>query len=248
MILKKFDKLPMEFQNDSVLKYYEILKKKRTSILLKRIFDFTMSSLLLLGLSPILFIIAICVKLDSPGNAIFKQKRITRYGKEFYIYKFRTMYQGSERGSQVTINNDVRITKVGRVLRQYRIDELLQLINILKGEMSFVGTRPEVKKYVECYSDEMYATLLLPAGVTSLASIKYKDEDRLLASADAADDVYVNEILEQKMEYNLEYIKEFLFWKDIQIMFATVTAVLKKEPVQNESFNYRKEKKTVERM
>lgn len=229
MILKKFDKLPMEFQNDSVLKYYEILKKKRTSILLKRIFDFTMSSLLLLGLSPILFIIAICVKLDSPGNAIFKQKRITRYGKEFYIYKFRTMYQGSERGSQVTINNDVRITKVGRVLRQYRIDELLQLINILKGEMSFVGTRPEVKKYVECYSDEMYATLLLPAGVTSLASIKYKDEDRLLSDSSDLDNTYINEILKDKMKFNLEYIDKFSIWYDFRLMISTIFAVLKKD-------------------
>lgn len=229
MILKKFDKLPIEFQNDSVLKYYEILKKKRTSILLKRIFDFTMSSLLLLGLSPILFIIAICVKLDSPGNAIFKQKRITRYGKEFYIYKFRTMYQGSERGSQVTINNDVRITKVGRVLRQYRIDELLQLINILKGEMSFVGTRPEVKKYVECYSDEMYATLLLPAGVTSLASIKYKDEDRLLSDSSDLDNTYINEILKDKMKFNLEYIDKFSIWYDFRLMISTIFAVLKKD-------------------
>ena len=229
MILKKFDKLPMQFQNDSVLKYYEILEKKRVSILLKRIFDFTMSLILLLCLSPILFIIAICVKLDSPGNAIFKQKRITRYGKEFYIYKFRTMYQGSERGSQVTINNDVRITKVGRILRKYRIDELLQLINILKGEMSFVGTRPEVKKYVECYSDEMYATLLFPAGVTSLASIKYKDEDRLLSDSSDPDNTYINEILKEKMKFNLEYIDKFSIWYDFRLMISTVFAVLKKD-------------------
>ncbi len=229
MILKKFDKLPMEFQNDSVLKHYEILKKKKISILLKRIFDFTMSSLLLLGLSPILFMIAICVKLDSPGHAIFKQKRITSYGKEFYIYKFRTMYQGSERGSQVTVNNDVRITKVGRFLRQYRIDELLQLINILKGEMSFVGTRPEVKKYVECYSDEMYATLLLPAGVTSLASIKYKDEERLLSDSLDPDNTYINEILKSKMKFNLEYIDKFSIGYDLCLMISTVFAVLKKD-------------------
>ena len=247
-MLKNFDDLPEQFKNDDVFLYYNILKKKKVSLFFKRIFDFVVSLLMLIVISPILIIIGLLIKIDSKGPIIFKQERITQYGKRFYIYKFRTMYSGSEYGSQVTLKNDSRITCIGLFLRKFRLDELLQLINILKGEMSFVGARPEVKKYVDCYSDEMYATLLLPAGVTSLASIKYKDEDRLLASADDADDVYVNEILEQKMEYNLEYIKEFLFWKDIQIMFATVTAVLKKEPVQNESFNYRKEKKPVERM
>lgn len=229
MILKKFDRLPSEFQNDSVYKYYRILGKRKASIFLKHLFDFVVALFALIVLSPLIVVISIIIKCDSPGEIVFKQKRITTYGKEFFIYKFRTMYQGSEKGSQVTTNNDSRVTKSGRILRKYRLDELLQLLNILKGEMSFVGTRPEVKKYVECYTDEMYATLLLPAGVTSLASIKYKDEERLLSASEDADATYVNKILKQKMKYNLEYVSKFSVVYDVVIMAKTVFAVLKSE-------------------
>ena len=229
MILKPFDSLPEEFKTESAYKYYKILEKKKLSIAVKRIFDLIVSFIALLILSPVILVIALIIKLDSPGKVIFRQERITTYGKSFYIYKFRTMYEGSEKGSQVTLDNDSRITRSGKVLRKFRLDEFVQLFNILKGEMSFVGTRPEVRRYVEKYSDEMYATLFLPAGVTSLASIKFKDEEKLLSNSGNTDDTYVNEILPLKMQYNLEYVEKFNFFYDIKLMFMTVFAVVKKD-------------------
>lgn len=228
-MIKKFTELPKKLQNNEVLYYYEILSKKRLNLFTKRAFDIVVSLVLIVIISPILMIIAILIKTDSSGKAVFKQKRVTRYGKVFYIYKFRTMYEGSEKGSNVTLKNDNRITHIGMTLRKYRLDELLQLFNILKGDMSFVGTRPEVEKYVNCYSDEMLATLLLPAGVTSLASIYYKDEANLLDNMDDMDKMYEKEILPAKMYYNLKGIKSFSFWGDIKIMFMTVLAMLGKE-------------------
>lgn len=229
MMLKKFEELPDEFINDKVREYYDVLKKKRISLILKRIFDIVVSLILLIVCLPVIAILAAMIKADSSGPVVFRQERITSYGRKFNIYKFRTMFTGSEKGSQVTVDNDPRITKIGAKLRKYRLDELLQLFNIIKGDMSFVGARPEVQKYVEKYSDEMYATLLLPAGVTSLASIRYKDEDRLLSQSEDTDSTYVNEILPQKMKYNLEYISRFNILYDIMLMFSTVFAVCKKD-------------------
>ena len=229
MVLKKYEDLPKEFICDEVLEYYNILAKKNFSLIAKRILDIVMSLILLLLCTPIILVISIIIKVDSQGPIVFKQERVTTYGKKFWIYKFRTMFTGSEKGSQVTVDNDTRITKVGKVLRKYRLDELLQLINILKGDMSFVGTRPEVQKYVDEYSNEMYATLLMPAGVTSLASIRYKDEDRLLQQSKDTDYTYISEILPEKMKYNLEYILKFSILYDISLMFLTVFAVFKKE-------------------
>jgi len=229
MVLKKYEDLPKEFICDEVLEYYNILAKKNFSLIAKRILDIVMSLILLLLCTPIILVISIIIKVDSQGPVVFKQERVTTYGKKFWIYKFRTMFTGSEKGSQVTVDNDTRITKVGKVLRKYRLDELLQLINILKGDMSFVGTRPEVQKYVDEYSNEMYATLLMPAGVTSLASIRYKDEDRLLQQSKDTDYTYISEILPEKMKYNLEYILKFSILYDISLMFLTVFAVFKKE-------------------
>lgn len=227
MFLKKISDLPLEFKNNEVIFYYNILKGKKVSLIAKRIFDIIVSSLMLLILLPVILIIAIFIKLDSPGKVVFKQKRVTRYGKMFYIYKFRTMVENAESlGSQVTVDNDSRITGVGKFLRKYRLDELLQLLNIIKGEMTFVGTRPEVEKYVKAYSKEMYATLLLPAGVTSLASIKYKDEEKLLQNADDADKTYIEAVLPEKMKYNLDYTLNFNFFYDIKIMIMTVLAVI----------------------
>jgi len=229
MVLKKYEDLPKEFICDEVLEYYNILAKKNFSLIAKRILDIVMSLILLLLCTPIILVISIIIKVDSQGPVVFKQERVTTYGEKFWIYKFRTMFTGSEKGSQVTVDNDTRITKVGKVLRKYRLDELLQLINILKGDMSFVGTRPEVQKYVDEYSNEMYATLLMPAGVTSLASIRYKDEDRLLQQSKDTDYTYISEILPEKMKYNLEYILKFSILYDISLMFLTVFAVFKKE-------------------
>jgi lipopolysaccharide/colanic/teichoic acid biosynthesis glycosyltransferase len=216
-------------QNEDVRKYYDALEKRKNALVLKRMFDVVMSACLIAVLSPIFLIIWLTVKLDSQGSAIFKQIRITRYGKEFNVFKFRTMVTNAESlGSQVTSANDPRITRCGEWLRKSRLDELPQLFNILNGDISFVGVRPEVPRYVAHYSPEMNATLLMPAGVTSMTSILYKDESKLLESAANPDEVYVNDILPEKMKYNLEYIKNFGFWYDLKIMAETVFAVIKK--------------------
>ena len=227
-MLKKFEELPLEMQNEYVKKYYDILNKKRISLIFKRLFDFFVSLFMILLLSPVMLILAIIIKIDSKGPVFFRQVRVTTLGRKFRIFKFRTMVVDAEKkGSLVTTKNDNRITKVGAVIRKTRIDELPQLINILLGDMTFVGTRPEVVKYVEHYTDEMKATLLLPAGVTSEASICYKDEDKLLENSDNADDTYINIILPEKMKYNLSAIEKFSFFSDIKTMFKTVLAVLK---------------------
>ncbi|EKN71330.1 sugar transferase [Neobacillus bataviensis LMG 21833] len=230
MILKKWEKLPYHLKNDSVKKYYDILYKKRFSLFAKRIFDIVAAILTFICLSPVFIIISIAIKIDSKGSVMFRQERVTQYGKLFRIYKFRTMVNDADKiGTQVTTNNDTRITKIGKVLRKLRLDEIPQLLNIISGDMSFVGTRPEVVKYVTSYTDEMMATLLLPAGVTSEASIKYKDEERLLSNAKNADEVYVNNVLHEKMRYNLKSLENYSFFNDLKTMFKTVFAVLKRD-------------------
>ncbi len=227
-MLKKFTDLPAELQNDAVKKYYDILSKKKASLFFKRTFDILVSLVLLLLIWPVLLILAVVIKLDSPGPVFFRQERVTQYGRRFRIFKFRTMVNNADKmGSLVTTKNDSRVTKVGSLIRKTRIDELPQLFNIFLGDMTLVGTRPEVVKYVDRYTDEMKATLLLPAGVTSEASICYKDEEKLLENAENADDTYVNDILPEKMKYNLEAIERFNFFSDIKTMFRTVIAVLK---------------------
>ena len=226
--MKKWEDLPVDMQVPEVRKYYNILKRHRVSLLLKRIFDIIVAGLLIVVLSPVMIILSVMIKADSKGPVFFRQVRVTRYGRPFRIFKFRTMVDhADEIGTQVTTKGDARVTKIGKRLRGCRLDELPQLFNILTGDMTFVGTRPEVPKYVEHYTNVMKATLLLPAGVTSMTSIEYKDEERLLESADDADDVYIKTILPEKMKYNLEAIKKFSFLEDIKTMLATVIAVLK---------------------
>lgn len=226
--MKKWENLPKDMQTEAIRKYYEILKKHRGSLLLKRIFDIIAAGLLLILLSPVLLILAVWIKTDSTGPVFFRQVRVTTYGRTFRIFKFRTMVNNADKmGTQVTTKGDARVTKAGKALRGCRLDELPQLLNILAGDMTFVGTRPEVEKYVRHYTDEMKATLLLPAGVTSLASIEYKDEEKLLESAQDADQVYIEKILPEKMKYNLQAIEHFSFWQDIKTMIATVVAVVK---------------------
>lgn len=227
MMIKKWAKLPDDLQTDAVFPYWKSLRRKNFSLFFKRIFDIFVSAIMLILLSPVFLILAIAIKADSKGPVFYRQERVTQYGKIFRIHKFRTMFVDSDKGSQVTISGDSRITKVGRRIRRLRLDEVSQLIDVFCGKMSFVGTRPEVPKYVERYTDEMKATLLLPAGVTSLASIKYKDEVKLLENAENADETYVNEVLPAKMEYNLQALKKQSFWRDIGVMFRTVFAVLK---------------------
>ena len=230
MMLKKWESLPDELRIDEVRPYYDALRKKRIGLFFKRAFDIVVSFIMLLLLSPVFLILAIAIKLDSKGPVFYRQTRVTQYGKRFRIFKFRTMVDNADKiGAQVTVNNDSRITRVGKLIRRCRLDEICQLIDVFRGTMTFVGTRPEVEKYVDRYTPEMLATLLLPAGVTSEASIFYKDEDKLLDGAENVDDVYVNDVLPGKMCYNLEALKTFGFWHDIKIMFMTVFAVLGKE-------------------
>lgn len=223
--MKKWEDLPKFVKNDKVKIYYDILNRHRMELVIKRCFDFFVALVLTVILLPVLFVIGIMIKVDSKGPVIFRQARVTSYGKVFQICKFRTM-AADQTGNKVTVKDDPRITKVGRVLRKYRLDELPQLFNVLSGNMSFVGTRPEVVKYVKHYTDEMKATLLLPAGITSLASIKYKDEERLLIDADRADEIYVEKILPGKMRYNLAAIRNFNLVSELNIMIATVKAVV----------------------
>ena len=229
MILKKWEDLPPEMQTEEVRKYYDILKKKRGSLFFKRAFDVVVSLLMLVCLSPFFLILAIAIKLDSKGPVFYRQERVTQYGKRFRIFKFRSMVQNADKGSLVTVSGDARVTRVGKFVRKCRLDEISQLIDVLRGTMTFVGTRPEVPKYTDKYTPEMMATLLLPAGVTSLASIYYKDEADLLDAAEDTDRVYVEDILPAKMYYNLKAIERFSFFGDIKIMFMTVLAVLGKE-------------------
>lgn len=212
---------------DEVKPYYDILSKKKVSRFFKRFFDILFAFILLiLCLLPML-ILAILIKADSKGPVFYRQERVTTYGKKFRIHKFRTMVQNADKiGTTVTVGDDARITKIGKKIRKLRIDELPQLIDVLTGNMSFVGTRPEAVKYVDQYKPEYYATLLMPAGITSEASIRYKDEDALLDAADDVDRVYIEQVLPDKMKWNLESVKKFSFWKDIATMFRTVFAVL----------------------
>ena len=226
--MRKWEQLPLDMQVEEVEDYYNILQQHKAGLVCKRIFDIIVATMLVVILSPLLIILSIIIKIDSPGPVMFRQVRITAYGRKFKIFKFRTMVNNADKmGTQVTTKGDARITRVGKVLRGCRLDELPQLFNILTGEMSFVGTRPEVPRYVNEYTNEMKATLLLPAGVTSRASIEYKDEERLLEDADNADEVYINQVLPEKMKYNLKALKEFSFIADIKTMFATVLAVIK---------------------
>lgn len=229
-MLKRWEELPDYMRVPEVRPYYDILKERKLSLLVKRVFDFVAAVILLLILALPMAVIAVCVKADSEGPVFYRQERVTTCGKHFRIHKFRTMVSNADRiGSTVTVSNDSRITRVGSKLRRLRLDELPQVFDVLEGNMSFVGTRPEAVKYVEQYRPEYYATLLLPAGITSEASIRYKDEDRLLNAADDVDRVYVEQVLPEKMKWNLESIRRFRFLRDILTMFRTVAAVLGKD-------------------
>lgn len=228
MKLVEWNELPEKMKKEEVKYYYEILKKKKAQLVFKRIFDIFVAIILLVLLSPVMLIIAISIKLTSKGPVFYRQVRVTQYGREFKIFKFRTMVTDADKiGTQVTVGNDPRITKVGQKIRRLRLDEIPQLINVLLGEMSFVGTRPEVPKYVEAYEPEMLVTLLLPAGITSEASMKYKDEDLLLANCSNVDETYIKEVLPGKMKFNVKNIKEFTFKSDLKIMLKTGLEVLK---------------------
>lgn len=229
-MLRRWEALPDFMRTPEVRPYWEILDKRRGQLILKRVFDFVVALILIVILAIPMAIIAALIKADSEGPVLYRQERVTSYGKHFRIHKFRTMVSNADRiGTTVTVGNDNRITKIGAKIRNLRLDELPQVFDVIKGDMSFVGTRPEAVKYVERYKPEYYATLLLPAGITSEASIRYKDEDKLLNSASNVDDVYVNQVLPAKMVWNLESVRRFRFLREILTMFRTVFAVLGKD-------------------
>lgn len=223
---KSWNEIPQFIKSEKVKSYYIILSKKKFELKIKRVFDVILSLLLLIFLCPFMLVISIAIKLSSKGKIFFFQTRVTQYGKKFKIIKFRTMIEHAQKfGTQITTKEDKRVTKIGKVLRKYRIDELPQLINILVGDMSFVGTRPETPQYVREYTASMKATLLLPAGVTSLASIRFKDEELLLDGKSNVDEIYINKILPKKMKWNLLYLKKFNLWNDFKILIKTISAV-----------------------
>ena len=229
-MIKSWEELPAFMRTPEVRPYWEVLNRKRGQLMLKRVFDLVVSLVLLIILAIPMAIIALLIKKEDPGPAIYRQERVTTYGKHFRIHKFRTMVVNADKiGTAVTVGADPRITKIGAKLRGHRLDELPQVFDVMKGDMSFVGTRPEAVKYVERYKPEYYATLLMPAGITSEASIRYKDEARLLDAASDVDKVYVNEVLPAKMKWNLNSIERFSFFRDILTMFRTVFAVFGKD-------------------
>jgi lipopolysaccharide/colanic/teichoic acid biosynthesis glycosyltransferase len=228
MRLRAWNELPEKMRTREVRRYYNILVRQTGWFKVKRVMDVVVSSVMLVFLAIPMAVIAVLIKLDSEGPVFFRQERVTQYGRIFKIYKFRTMVENAQQlGTQVTVAEDARITRVGKVLRRYRMDEFPQLFNILAGDMTLIGTRPEVIKYVKCYTPEMYATLLLPAGLTSRTSIAYKDEDKLLTDAKDADKTYVEEILPVKMKYNLESLRRFGVMEDATVLWNTFKSVIK---------------------
>ena len=228
--MRSWNELPEKMQNDEVRYYYDILSKKEKALKAKRFFDFSLAMVLSILLLPIMVIIAIMIKADSKGPVFYRQVRVTAWGRKFKIYKVRTRVQNAEKiGSQITSREDVRITKVGKWIRKVRLDEIPQLFNVLAGDMSFVGTRPEVPKYVVHYDNRMLATLLMPAGITSRASIEFKDEDVLLAGEEDIDEAYIRKVLPAKMAYNLKELECFSLLRDLYTMILTVFAVLRKQ-------------------
>ena len=225
-MLTNWDKLPDRMRTPEVKPYYDILNKKRFQLVVKRVFDLVAALVLLAVLALPMLVIAVWIKADSEGPVLYRQNRVTRDGKHFRIHKFRTMIANADRvGTAVTVGNDRRITRAGEKLRRLRLDELPQLFDVIAGNMSFVGTRPEAVKYVDQYKPEYFATLLLPAGITSEASIRYKDEDKLLSAADDVDRVYLEQVLPEKMKWNLGELRSFRLLRELGTMFRTVGAV-----------------------
>lgn len=222
-----FAMLPETMRTDVTQEYWNLLRSRRRTLACKRCFDVAASVVILLILSPLLLLLALAVKLDSPGPVFYRQARVGRFGKDFKIYKFRTMVQNADQiGPALTVGKDPRITRMGRLIRKCRLDEFSQLLNVLGGDMSLVGPRPEVRRYVDAYTPEYLATLLIRPGITAPSSIAFKDEDRLLNGAENPDAVYIEKILPPKMALNLEYLRHISVPGDIAILFQTVAAVI----------------------
>lgn len=226
MMICEWEDLPENMRTDEVRPYYDILCKHKFQLIIKRIVDIVISLTIIMLMWPIFIAIAIAIKIDSPGPVFYRQFRVGQYGKLFKIFKFRSMVNNADKnGSLVTVQGDMRITKVGKFIRKYRLDETSQLFDVLRGTMTLVGTRPEVQKYVEQYNKTMLATLLLPPGVTSLASITYRNENDLIDKKHPDDD-YINKVLPLKMKCNLIELSNIGFVHDMGIMIRTVFNVV----------------------
>ena len=227
MLTRNITKLPGVFQTEPVLQYYLILRGKCGYLWIKRGLDILISLLLLLILSPLLLLTALLVKCTSRGPVFYRQERVGKNGKSFWILKFRTMVKNADHmGAPITVGNrDSRITVIGHVLRASRIDEFPQFINVLKGDMSIIGARPEVPRYVREYTPEMYATLLLAPGMTGVASIVYRQESELLADQKNPENYYIQEILPKKMAINLKYLKSISFFTDAKLILKSLACV-----------------------
>lgn len=222
-----YETLPQSMKNEHTRIYWERLQKKRFTLFVKRFGDIAASLIILLLFSPVLLVLALAIKLDSPGPVFYRQVRVGRYNSDFKIFKFRTMVQNADKiGPAVTTGGDARVTRVGKLIRRCRLDEFSQLLNVLNGTMSLVGPRPEVRRYVDAYTPEGMATLLVRPGVTAPSSIAFKDEDRLLVSSGDPDQIYIEQILPPKTELNLKYLRDISVTDDIKIMFQTVAAVI----------------------
>lgn len=195
---------------------------------MKRVFDIIASGLGLLILSPLFLVIAVWVKLDSPGPVFYKQVRVGRNNKDFYLYKFRSMRVGSDKKGLITVGGrDPRVTRSGYYIRKYKLDEFPQLINVFKGDMSLVGPRPEVRKYVDLYTPEQMHVLDVRPGITDLASIRYRNENELLEQASDPDQYYQEVVMQDKLRINLEYVRNHSFLGDIRLIFNTFIAIVK---------------------
>lgn len=226
MNLSNFDELPQSMQNDEVKRYHDILLTKKHTLWLKQVIDFLVCGIVFIITLPFFILFALLIKLTSKGPVFFRQERVGRNAKTFHILKFRTMVKDADRvGIQLTTGDDSRITSFGKFLRKINMDEMPQLLNVLKGDMSIIGTRPEVRRYVDIYSDEMMATLLIKPGMVSLASVKYKNESQLLSTASDPQSVYIEQILPDKMRYNLEYFTRISIKEDFSILKKTIACV-----------------------
>lgn len=228
MLIKSYEYLPNQMQTQMVKVYYDLLSKKKKTLVIKRIIDIVLCGIITIISSPFLIIFALLIKLTSKGPVVFKQQRVGKDMKMFNIYKFRTMEkEASKKGGEITTNNDSRITTFGKFLRKINMDEMPQLFNVLKGDMSIIGTRPEVLSYVNEYSQEMFATLLLPPGMLSLASVFYKDENAMLKDVSDVHKVYVEKILPDKMQYNLQYLKTISIKEDFKLIGKSIACMFK---------------------
>ena len=206
----------------------KVLKQRKLQLMLKRLMDVTVSGCALLMLWPVLLLIAAAIKIDDPGPVFYRQVRVGRGGKHFRIFKFRTMIvDADKKGLAITVGRDNRITRVGAFLRKSKLDELAQLINVFTGEMSFVGPRPEVPKYVDMYTPYQKQVLLVRPGITDYASTAYRNENDLPEGAEDPEKMYIEQIMPDKIELNMKYLREISPVADIRLIFKTIEAVIR---------------------